>query len=153
MSIPNGLNDLQQRKRKSQERRARQVPPPRHSAKDLTSLASPAPTPTPVPEVQVAEKVEAPLVVKTTKRLVAEPPLTYARKTFYVRPDQAAWLKDVSRNLPDGLSASDVVRLALDELAASGGSTANLAERLTKQALRDAEQFSGRKNRGLPSSD
>ncbi len=78
---------------------------------------------------------------------------TYERQTVFLAPDQRRWLKDTARALPvDGLSASDIVRLALVRLrAAVDGGDVELVEALTKQAHAEAQRLAGRRNRGLPS--
>lgn len=76
----------------------------------------------------------------------------YQRATVFLRPDQRGWLKETARALPvEGLSASDVVRLALDELRRQmGEGTIDLLSTLTAQAHEEATTLPGRRNRGLP---
>ncbi len=83
--------------------------------------------------------------------LVAES-LTYQRSTVFLTPEQRRWLKDTARSLPaDGLSASDIVRLALVRLrAAVDEGDLELLEALTEQAHEEAQRLAGRRNRGLP---
>lgn len=77
---------------------------------------------------------------------------TYQRATVFLTPDQRRWLKDTTKALPvEGLSASDVVRLALNELRRQVGEGAvDLVPALVKQAHLEATTMAGRRNRGLP---
>ena len=78
----------------------------------------------------------------------------YEKTSAFLTPDQRRWLRSTVRALPvDGLSASDVVRLALDQLRASVEDGLPLQELLIARAHTDAERFSGRRNRGLPQRD
>lgn len=77
----------------------------------------------------------------------------YQKTSAFLTPDQRQWLKSTARGLPDGLSASDLVRLALDQLKASVEDGLPLVETLVSRAHIDAERFAGRRNRGLPLSD
>jgi hypothetical protein len=76
----------------------------------------------------------------------------YERSTYYVTPAQRAWTRRVAREAApeDGsISASDVVRLALDIVAALD--PADLRRRLVDRAWEEAEgAFPFRANRGLP---
>jgi hypothetical protein len=66
-------------------------------------------------------------------------------------PSQRRWLKDTTKTLPvDGLSASDIVRLAVNRLQADVDAGLQLVEALTAQAHTEAETLAGRRNRGLP---
>jgi len=75
---------------------------------------------------------------------------TYQRVTVFVTPAQRQWLKLTAKQLPDGLSASDIVRLAISRLTLDVTNGVDLVTNLTDQAHSDAEIFSGRRNRGLP---
>ncbi len=100
----------------------------------------------------VAGSHESPSSADTvTSRLVVQSQ-TYQRVTVFLTPDQRKWLKDSAKDLPvDGLSASDIVRLALMRLrSAVDGGDLKLVEALTKQAHEEAERLTGRRNRGLP---
>lgn len=77
----------------------------------------------------------------------------YQKISAFVTPDQRQWLKTTARGLPDGLSASDILRLALDQLQAAADDGLPLVETLIARAHIDAERFVGRRNRGLPVSD
>lgn len=79
------------------------------------------------------------------------PSPTYQRATVFFTPQQRQWMKQVSRDLPDGLSMSDVVRLAVSRLQDDVTRGLNLVPALAEQAHADAEVFTGRRNRGLPS--
>lgn len=87
---------------------------------------------------------------QSPSHLVAE---RYQKISAFVTPDQRQWLKATTRGLPEGLSASDLVRLALDQLQAAADDGLPLVETLTARAHIDAERFVGRRNRGLPVSD
>lgn len=70
---------------------------------------------------------------------------------MFFTPQQRQWIKRISRDLPDGLSMSDVVRLAVSRLQDDVANGLNLAPALAERAYADAEIFTGRRNRGLPS--
>ena len=79
-------------------------------------------------------------------------PLTYVKVAAFITPHQREWIKRLPFELHmDGVSASDVVRLALRVLEnqAQAGKI-DLAQELREQAHRDAKHFPGRRNRGLP---
>lgn len=93
-----------------------------------------------------------PLDAVTTRRSGDQTPSpTYQRSTVFFTPEQRQWIKRVARDLPDGLSMSDVVRLAVSRLQSDVANGLNLAPSLAEQAHADAEIFTGRRNRGLPS--
>ncbi len=93
---------------------------------------------------------------ESSKRLSTEsepngqPAATYQRVTVFLTPAQRQWLKLTAKQLPDGLSASDIVRLAISRLTLDVTDGLDLVTNLTDQAHSDAEIFSGRRNRGLP---
>jgi hypothetical protein len=96
-----------------------------------------------------ASEVQAPPapIREETRQPVAQ----YEKGGFFITPDQRRWVKDVVRAAAiEGLSTSDVVRLALARLQADAGDDLDLTAELIDQAYREAEQFPGRKNRGLP---
>ena len=70
--------------------------------------------------------------------------------TVFLTPAQRQWLKLTAKQLPDGLSGSDIVRLAVSRLTLDVTGGLDLVSNLTDQAHSDAEIFSGRRNRGLP---
>jgi len=74
----------------------------------------------------------------------------YEKTSAFVTPEQRQWLKSTARSLPDGLSASDIVRLALERLRDAVEDGLPLVELLTAAAHLEAERFAGRRNRGLP---
>lgn len=77
----------------------------------------------------------------------------YEKTSAFLTPEQRQWLKATIRGLPvevEGLSASDVIRLAIDQLRDAVDDGLPLLELLTSRAHADAERFSGRRNRGLP---
>jgi hypothetical protein len=80
--------------------------------------------------------------------------VAYQRTAVYLTPDLRKWLRDTARALPDGLSASDVVRLALVRLRDDAvGEQVDLVPELVRLAHEDAERYAGRRNRGLPTLD
>ena len=85
-----------------------------------------------------------------TSELNGHPATTYQRVTVFLTPAQRQWLKLTARQLPDGLSGSDIVRLAVSRLTLDVTNGLDLVGNLTDQAHSDAEIFSGRRNRGLP---
>ena len=88
--------------------------------------------------------------VETTSRLVPQSS-TYQRITVFLTPDQRRWLKRTAKALPvDGLSASDVMRLAMNRLREDVDGGLALVEALTAQAHIEAATLAGRRNRGLP---
>lgn len=88
----------------------------------------------------------------TTRRSGDQSPSpTYQRSTVFFTPHQRQWIRRVTRDLPDGLSMSDVVRLAVSRLEDDVANGLNLAPALAERAHADAEIFAGRRNRGLPS--
>lgn len=87
---------------------------------------------------------------QATSSSVVQPP-TYQRTTVFLTPDQRRWLKQISKALPvEGLSASDVVRLAVNRLQQDVNGGLPLVEALTSQAHLEAVTLVGRRNRGLP---
>jgi hypothetical protein len=70
--------------------------------------------------------------------------------TVFLTPAQRQWLKLTAKQLPEGLSGSDIVRLAVSRLTLDVTGGLDLVSNLTDQAHSDAEIFSGRRNRGLP---
>jgi hypothetical protein len=86
-----------------------------------------------------------------TERLGVHSRQTYERATVFLTPDQRKWLKETARGLPvDGLSASDVVRLAVNRLRQDVDEGFALVEVLSAQAYEEAATHPGRRNRGLP---
>jgi hypothetical protein len=85
----------------------------------------------------------------TSKRLDAQ---SYERATVFFTPDQRRWLKETAKSLPvEGLSASDIARLALNRLRQEVDSgDLILVEALSEQAHEEAATHPGRRNRGLP---
>jgi len=71
----------------------------------------------------------------------------------FFTPEQRHWIKLTAKGLPDGLSMSDVVRLAVARLQIDVADGLDLAPALSAQAHADAQIFTGRRNRGLPSQD
>jgi hypothetical protein len=87
-------------------------------------------------------------VDKSTSDLGSE---RYQKISAFVTPDQRGWLKSTLKELPvEGLSGSDIVRLALERLRADVAGGLALLDELTNQAHAELERFSGRRNRGLP---
>jgi hypothetical protein len=103
----------------------------------------------------VGDQTTKPLDDQTSTRLSAQsavdgPAATYQRVTVFLTPAQRQWLKLTAKQLPDGLSGSDIVRLAVSRLTLDVTDGLDLVANLTDQAHSDAEIFSGRRNRGLP---
>lgn len=74
----------------------------------------------------------------------------YQKTAVFFAPHQRDWLRTVSRELPEGLSTSDVVRLAVERLMAeveSGG--LGLQPALVAQARQEAGRYAGRRNSGV----
>jgi len=96
----------------------------------------------------VDDQATKPLVAqsRSTDQMTA----TYQRVTVFLTPAQREWLKLMAKQLPDGLSVSDMVRLAVSRLSQDVTGGLDLIDHLTEQAHSDAEVFSGRRNRGLP---
>lgn len=76
---------------------------------------------------------------------------TYAKVAVSLTPEQRRWLKTTPATLGvEGLSSSDLVRLALTRLRADIEDGLPLTDLLIEQAHTEAQQFTGRRNRGLP---
>jgi len=76
---------------------------------------------------------------------------TYQRLTVFLTPEQRSWLKLTGRQLPvDGLSVSDIVRLAVTRLSADVAEGLPLVQELVAQAHIEAQLMTGRRNRGMP---
>lgn len=76
----------------------------------------------------------------------------YRRGSVYLTDQQARWLKSVVRTAAGedlNLSASDVMRLALDRLREEL-SWEDMRPALIQRAHADAQQYPGRAKRGLP---
>jgi Arc/MetJ-type ribon-helix-helix transcriptional regulator len=70
--------------------------------------------------------------------------------TVYLTEEQHHWAKRVAASAVDdgpALSASDVVRLALERLKGDGG---DLRQALIEQAWTEAAAYPGRAKRGMP---
>lgn len=86
-----------------------------------------------------------------TSSPVAEATGRYQRLTVFLTPAQRQWLKRTGRQMPvEGLSVSDIVRLAVNRLSADVNAGLPLVDELTSQAYGEAETMTGRRNRGLP---
>ncbi len=90
-------------------------------------------------------------VDQSPSRLVAEP-LRYEKAAVFLTPEQRQWLRSTSKGLPvEGLSMSDLVRLAVERLRTSVEVDGlPLVDELTAQAHAEAQRLAGRRNRGLP---
>jgi len=90
-------------------------------------------------------------VAEATRQPVAE---SYVKASCFLTPDQRTWLNTVVAQAKldgiDGISASDLVRLALSRLHGEVAGGFDLTAALVDQAHAEAERFPGRKNRGLP---
>lgn len=77
---------------------------------------------------------------------------TYAKVAVSLTPEQRRWLKATPAALDvEGLSSSDLVRLALTRLRADIDDGLPLTDLLIEQAHAEAQELTGRRNRGLPS--
>lgn len=77
--------------------------------------------------------------------------VTYVRSTVSLTPEQQRWVRSTTRALDtDGLSGSDLVRLALARLREDVDGGLPLLDLLVDQAHAEAEHHTGRRNRGLP---
>lgn len=97
----------------------------------------------------------SPLGNESTSSSVVQPPqpvgvTTYQKQSYFLTPDQKQWVKETARGLPDGLSASDLIRLAIIRLQRDVDSGLPLIDELSAQAHADATVMAGRRNRGLP---
>lgn len=73
----------------------------------------------------------------------------YQKTAVFFAPHQKAWLRQVSRELPEGLSTSDVVRLAVERLLDEVDNGLDLEPALVAQARGEAERYAGRRNSGV----
>src|SRR5512144_299986 len=80
------------------------------------------------------------------------PKMTYRSVHLNLTPELRTWLKAKGRSLPEGLSMSDVCRLALNRLREQVPDDVELVELLTKQAHEEARTLTGRRFRGMPSA-
>lgn len=89
------------------------------------------------------------LVDQETSALVTQ---SYEKAAFFLTADQRRWLRDTARSLSvDGLSASDIVRLAINRLRDDmEAGRLDLVDTLIAQAHAEAATHPGRRNRGLP---
>lgn len=79
--------------------------------------------------------------------------VTYERVMAYLTPDQRDWLRQTDRSMDmEGLSRSDIIRLAISRLREDVDGGLDLQSLLVRQAHEEAARFSGRRNRGLPSA-
>ncbi len=77
--------------------------------------------------------------------------ITYEKMGLSLTPDQRSWLKSVTPGLGiEGLSASDVARLAISRLQDDVEGGLPLADLLIEQAHAEAQRLAGRRNRGMP---
>ena len=114
-------------------------------------LAATQPLVTNSPSRRVPKPPPAVERVSVAKAPVGEPTGTYQRLTVFLTPAQRSWLKNTGRQLPvEGLSVSDIVRLAVNRLSVDVSQGLHLVEELTALAHADAQTMAGRRNRGLP---
>ncbi len=90
-------------------------------------------------------------VDQSPSRLVPEP-VRYEKAAVFLTPEQRQWLRSTSKGLTvEGLSMSDLVRLAVERLRTSVEEDGlPLVDELTAQAHAEAQRLAGRRNRGLP---
>jgi hypothetical protein len=129
------------------------------SASEMLDRARRPPLPTAGSNRVDLDKSTTPLVDSDSGRLVDEtdrPPVDaerYRKMAVSLRPDQRTWLLSVVRELGmDGVSASDLVRLAVDDLRRSVEDGRDVGDELVERAQADLTRFPGRRNRGLPTS-
>lgn len=79
------------------------------------------------------------------------PKMTYRSVHLNLTPELRTWLKAKGRSLPEGLSMSDVCRLALNRLREQVPDDVELVELLTRQAHEEARTLTGRRFRRMPS--
>lgn len=105
------------------------------------SSATTQPVPGDTPEERPAPSRSAPTKV------------TYERVMTYLTPEQRDWLRQTDRAIDiEGLSRSDIMRLAISRLRDDVSHGLDLPTLLVQQAHEEAARFSGRRNRGLPSA-
>lgn len=122
-------------------------PPSELVARSPHTAAAPAP----VKRREPQSARTAPAAPAAAPAAVGESTGTYQRVTVFLTPAQRTWLKTTGRQLPvDGLSVSDIVRLAVTRLSQAVSDGLPLLEELTTQAHTDAQTMAGRRNRGLP---
>lgn len=103
------------------------------------------------PNVHASATAPQTAVGAATSSLVTEATGRYERLTVFLTPAQRQWLKRTGRQMPvEGLSVSDIVRLAVNRLSADVNAGLPLVDELTSQAYGEAETMAGRRNRGLP---
>jgi hypothetical protein len=129
------------------------------SASEMLDRARRPPLPAAGSKGADPDKSTTPLVDSDSGRLVDETasrPVDverYRKMAVSLRPDQRTWLLGVVRELGmDGVSASDLVRLAIDDLRRSVEDDRAVGEELVQRAQADLTRFPGRRNRGLPTS-
>jgi len=122
---------------------------PRHQAAAPSDRATKRREVAPTVPTSAAAPVTA--VGAATSSLVTEATGRYERLTVFLTPAQRQWLKRTGRQMPvEGLSVSDIVRLAVNRLSADVNAGLPLVDELTSQAYGEAETMAGRRNRGLP---
>lgn len=111
-------------------------PPPRSNTPNSSDTAT-----TPL----VDQSSDQPVTTEAVERV------TYMKSTVSLTPDQRRWLKSTVPALGiEGLSSSDLARLALARLQAEVENGLPLADLLVDQAHAEAKLMAGRRNRGLP---
>lgn len=76
---------------------------------------------------------------------------TYSKVAVSLTPQLRSWVKTTPATLGvEGLSSSDLVRLALTRLQTDVEDGLPLTELLIEQAHVEAQELTGRRNRGLP---
>lgn len=134
----------------------------RFSASDMLKRSQTQPRSEAPREASPAIQVTGPVVNVSTRQDVNESTSTplqgttalaasarYQKTAVFFAPHQKAWLRQVSRELPEGLSTSDVVRLAVERLLEEVGNGLDLEPALVAQARREAERYAGRRNSGV----
>ena len=106
---------------------------------------------------ELVDKSATPPVEQSSSGSVDQPiagRVTYAKVAVSLTPELRRWVKTTPAALGvEGLSSSDLVRLALTRLRADVEDGLALTDLLIEQAHAEAQQLTGRRNRGLPSRD
>ncbi|GAB3471963.1 hypothetical protein AB1207_24125 [Kineococcus endophyticus] len=130
----------------------------RVSATDMLSrgrrgASRPEPTNPPVDQAttQLVDQSSSELVEQPTTPVAPTAQTTYSKVAVSLTPQLRSWVKTTPVALGvEGLSSSDLVRLALTRLQADVKDGLPLTELLIEQAHAEAQELTGRRNRGLP---
>ncbi|WP_432524214.1 hypothetical protein [Kineococcus sp. SYSU DK006] len=102
----------------------------------------------------VVDKSTSHLADKSTGAVVAPSKATYVKVAVSLTPELRRWVKTTPAGLGlEGLSSSDLVRLALFRLRQDVEAGLPLADLLIIQAHEEAQRLAGRRNRGMPARE